>query len=260
MAVEKAYLKVYRRLKEQIERGAYPVGTLLPTETSLQQEFGVSRTTVRKAVSLLVADGYIHVQQGRGTEVVSGVPAPHYYKFHNVTGIQEHFSAPDKPILVRNMYIDRAFASPEAAEALELAPGAELYRIQRILCIDGRPFALVKNYVRVDLAPELDRHQGEFLDLYGFLQQQYGVAFQSGREHISAAAAGFVESQLLEVEPGAPLLLCTRHARAEQGPLEFAKTYLRPDRYDLVVQMQGWPPQGVTPMPTMLEQAETEQK
>ena len=250
---EKAYLKVYQRLKEQIEHGAYPVGTLLPTESSLQQEFGVSRTTVRKAVSLLVADGYIHVQQGRGTEVVSGVPAPHYYKFPNITSIQEVFSATDQPMLVRKMYIDRTPASSETAKALAIEPETPVFRIQRILCINGEPFALVKNYVRMDIAPELDRYQGQFLDLYSFLQEQYGITFQAGQEHISATAAGFVESQLLEVDPGAPLLLCTRYAQAEQYPLEFAKTYLRPDRYDLVVEMQGWPARGVLPIPTMLE-------
>lgn len=255
---EKAYLQVYHRLKEQIEHGAYPVGALLPTEASLQQEFAVSRTTVRKAVSLLVADGYIHVQQGRGTEVVSGVPAPHYYKFHNVTGIQEIFPAVDKPITMRSMYIDRAPANAETAKALEVAPETEVFRIQRILSIDGKPFALMKNYVRTDVAPGLDHYQAQLRDLYSFLEQQYGVTFASGCEHISAAAAGFVESQLLEVDPGAPLLLCTRYAHAERCPLEFAKTYLRPDRYDLVVQMQGWPAQGVTPMPTMLEHLENE--
>ena len=42
----------------------------LPTEDELQKEFAVSRTTVRRAISLLQADGLISVKQGYGTEIV----------------------------------------------------------------------------------------------------------------------------------------------------------------------------------------------
>ena len=65
-----AYRKVYTELKRQIKDGGYPAGTLLPTESELEAQFSVSRTTVRKAVSLLAGEGYLSVRQGRGTEVL----------------------------------------------------------------------------------------------------------------------------------------------------------------------------------------------
>ena len=66
------YLAVYNDLKEAILSGKYLRGSFLPTEVELTELYSVSRTTVRKAVSLLQSEKLVNVQQGRGTEVISG--------------------------------------------------------------------------------------------------------------------------------------------------------------------------------------------
>ena len=66
------YLSVYQDLKEAILSGKYLRGSFLPTEVELTEIYSVSHTTVRKAVSLLQEEKLVHVQQGRGTEVISG--------------------------------------------------------------------------------------------------------------------------------------------------------------------------------------------
>lgn len=64
-----AYKKVYSELKQLIKEGIYPAGSYLPTESQLEQQFNIGRTTVRKAVKLLVDESYVSVRQGCGTEV-----------------------------------------------------------------------------------------------------------------------------------------------------------------------------------------------
>jgi DNA-binding FadR family transcriptional regulator len=61
-------------LKERILSGAIAPGEKLPAESSLVEEFGVSRTVVREAVSRLQAAGLVETFQGRGSFVLS-VPA-----------------------------------------------------------------------------------------------------------------------------------------------------------------------------------------
>lgn len=56
-------------LRERIRRGVYPPDTPLPSEVHLVQEFGLSRTTVRRAIAQLKAEGLILVQHGRATRV-----------------------------------------------------------------------------------------------------------------------------------------------------------------------------------------------
>lgn len=60
------YYKVYSELRKRLESGEYAKGTLLPTEAELQEQFHVSRVTIRKAVELLSSEGYVVSQQGRG--------------------------------------------------------------------------------------------------------------------------------------------------------------------------------------------------
>jgi GntR family transcriptional regulator, transcriptional repressor for pyruvate dehydrogenase complex len=56
-------------LTERIGAGTYPLGSRLPTETEIINEFGVSRTVVRDAMSRLQATGYVVTRHGIGSFV-----------------------------------------------------------------------------------------------------------------------------------------------------------------------------------------------
>src|SRR5271165_1165768 len=68
------YAQVVAEIKNRIERGEYPPGSLLPSEHQLVTDFGVSRPTIVKALSALRQDGWIDTQQGKGS-FVRGRPA-----------------------------------------------------------------------------------------------------------------------------------------------------------------------------------------
>ncbi len=53
-------------LRDRIRRGEVPIGAILPTERELQAEFGVSRSTVRRALALLVGSGWAEASPNRG--------------------------------------------------------------------------------------------------------------------------------------------------------------------------------------------------
>ena len=68
-----AFAQVARQVIQAIETGQFPVGSRLPPEQQLSQEFGVSRPTVREALSCLQFAGYIEPRRGSGTLVISAV-------------------------------------------------------------------------------------------------------------------------------------------------------------------------------------------
>src|SRR5215475_2415511 len=68
------YAQVVAEIKKRIERGIYAPGSLLPSEHQLTGEFGVSRPTVVKSLSILRTDGWIETRQGKGS-FVRGRPA-----------------------------------------------------------------------------------------------------------------------------------------------------------------------------------------
>jgi GntR family transcriptional repressor for pyruvate dehydrogenase complex len=62
-------------LKSRILDGSLPPGDKVPSETELIEEYSVSRTVVREAITRLRAEGLIETFQGRGSFVLA-VPAP----------------------------------------------------------------------------------------------------------------------------------------------------------------------------------------
>ena len=58
--------QVYEGLREQIERGEYARGDVLPSRITLARRLGVSEFVVRAAMKRLVADKLVSVRPGRG--------------------------------------------------------------------------------------------------------------------------------------------------------------------------------------------------
>jgi DNA-binding GntR family transcriptional regulator len=63
------YLQIAAILRGEIERGVYPPGRPVPSETQLMQRFEVARLTARKAVRVLASEGLVEVVPGRGAYV-----------------------------------------------------------------------------------------------------------------------------------------------------------------------------------------------
>lgn len=61
---------IYQAIERGILKGVYEAGSYLPSENKLRQTYHVSRDTIRKALSLLMANGYIQKIQGKGSLVL----------------------------------------------------------------------------------------------------------------------------------------------------------------------------------------------
>ncbi len=72
------YAELGDLLREAIERGDYPVGSLLPTELELCERFEVSRYTARAALAQLITAGLVSRRPGSGTRVIAQREAMRY--------------------------------------------------------------------------------------------------------------------------------------------------------------------------------------
>ncbi len=66
------YQRIYAKLKEDILQGVYAAETFLPPENSMAEKYGVDRTTVRKAIELLIAEHMVERHVAKGTFVIYG--------------------------------------------------------------------------------------------------------------------------------------------------------------------------------------------
>ena len=72
------YFQLEQLLRDEIETGAYPPGSLIPTEKELIEHFGVSRTTVRQAIHDLVQEGLLYRTKSKGTFVALPKVSQHF--------------------------------------------------------------------------------------------------------------------------------------------------------------------------------------
>jgi DNA-binding FadR family transcriptional regulator len=87
--------RIYARVVEAILRGDFGAGGKLPTEGELAARFGVSRPTVREALSRLRSDGVIETRRGSGSHVVapgSGTPAPTTPPIASLADIERYYA------------------------------------------------------------------------------------------------------------------------------------------------------------------------
>ena len=161
-----AYIKIYNRLKNEIQKGTYPVGGFLPKEYELEEIYQVSRTTIRNAVKILAKEGMVEVRQGRGTRVLDHKAIQNYNK---VTSVTEALRKKGYEVTTGDMLIDVIEADKQTANELEIPEGTRVARIQRLQLADGEPVTLMENYIEYKRVPKIEEFQNEFVALYQFL-------------------------------------------------------------------------------------------
>ncbi len=151
MAKIPAYKQMYTSLKKDIKDGKYKPGTFLPTEAEMEAEYGVSRTTVRKAISLLTNEGYLSVTQGRGTEVQDISTSQHLNK---ITSFTETLRQRRHRVTTQGLALEKIPAPSFIRDILSLKEGDFVYHIQRVQCADGKPICIIENYLAANLVPD----------------------------------------------------------------------------------------------------------
>jgi len=64
------YRKIYEEFLKKIKDSTYPVGSKLPSEKEISEEYGVSRITSKRAIDELAEGGYVERTRGKGTYVI----------------------------------------------------------------------------------------------------------------------------------------------------------------------------------------------
>jgi GntR family transcriptional regulator len=235
------YVSISNKLEAEIHNGIYPTGTLLPTEKELMNLYQGSRTTIRRAVGLLQEAGYVKVQQGRGTEVLKQKIFSEPYGFHKdrpVAGVTSRI-IPEGEATTQGATVEIIPAEIQVAGLLSIETGVDVYRIQRVKLINDTVFGYVISYVPCHLFENLGIYSGKIFSLYQCLEENYGYHLTHAEEIVTAELSKFLESKLLDIPVGSPVLVFKRTACREKEIFEYSISYFRPDMYQMVVLMQG---------------------
>ncbi len=225
-SAEPLYAQIARLVGEEIQAGRLPAGAALPSEASLCTRFGVARSVVRQALSVLQSEGLIRKEQGRAAIVAARAELRRMVQ--RSTGLYEQFASSGMLLRTRILKLEKAVPPPEVAEFFGSQNGWLLERLRRI---DDMPIAFVRTWLPRDRVPRLDASQLEDASLHAVMARLYGIRPGRGRNRIRAVAADKELAERLETAVGAPLLMLEGQGMDAQGrPMEFFTTWHRPEQ------------------------------
>jgi GntR family transcriptional regulator len=234
------YLQIREILVRRIER-EMRVGDQLPTEHVLCEEFGVSRETVRDALSGLEADGLISRTPGHGTFVARLPPVTRETR---LTGLTEDFSRFKFDTEARVLSKGPVLPQPAVAEIMATPRDEMVYRIFRLRFFEGAPFGLHEAFLPLDVGARVARLDLSKTSIVHVLRSSLRLDIWEDHQTIEALAADTEVARLLEVGIGSPVLHVVRLFKigADQ-PIVLFRAHYRADRYYYTVKLaQGAPP------------------
>jgi len=227
--------QVYLVLHDEITRGFYAESGLLPKEDALCERFGVSRITVRRALSDLAAKGLVERRQGLGTFVRSG-PVE---RTNPSLGILDQLSKTARETQVKVIDVSHEVPPPDIAASLHIGPGERATHALRLRSSAGEPVMLTDAWVPLPLGSRVSAAALRKQALYEILMAQ-GVKFGRVVQETTAQAADPNLASWLKVELGAPILKLVRVMHNPEGqPVEFITVYLPPGRSRILTDYPG---------------------
>ena len=213
------YHQAARLLEDAIADGRLPRGSKLESELELAARLGISRPTIRAAIKQLVDKGLLVRRRGIGTIVA---PRP-VRRAVALTSLYDDLEAAGREPVTRVLGFERVPCPPDIAEHLGLESGATVLSLDRLRVANSgshAPIALMYNAVPTGLL-EIEKRDLERTGLYELFRRA-GITPHVATQHIGARKAGTEEAELLEVEPGDPVLTMTRVAYDTGGrPIEY---------------------------------------
>lgn len=222
------YREVRRLILAELKKGTWKAGERLPTEPVLARHFGISISTVRKAVDALVDEHILVRQAGRGTFAASrGEQAfEMFFQFVDDSGLRTEVTSE----LVR-FSVRRA----DARERLQLLlkPGDSVARITNLRRLKGNPVMVDRLCVPLTVFPGLNREEfaARSSSIYGFYQEMFGVTVIRVEEKLVAVSADAGAAAALGLSKGTPVLQVDRLAFSyDDHPVEYRRRFVNTSR------------------------------
>lgn len=223
------YHQILLGLTERIESGEIGVGDRLPSEADLVAEFGVSRTTARRALDELRRQGLVRREPGRGTFLASPRLRSNLAYLHSFSEEIERWGYTPGARLVS---LEEQAADEEVAAWLGVEVGEEVVFVRRLRLADERPIFVCNSHLPISRFPALKDADYGTVSLSRLLEERTGCRIEQARQWIGAATAEPEVAGLLEISAGVPVLKIRRITCVTgEEPVEVVEAFFHPERY-----------------------------
>ncbi|MGD0983949.1 MAG: GntR family transcriptional regulator [Acidimicrobiales bacterium] len=235
------HLQLRKLLEHEIQTGRWPQDGRLPSEPFLSEYYSVSRATVRQALHALEQQGLIRKEKGRGAFVNRTSPGSWFFQWAG--GLFDDELSRSGVTVESTVLRACTERLPDwAADALQLARGADGVTLERLRRVDGELASYVVNHLPNEYVAVLTEIQKEATaSLYWTLREQCSVEVAGSSRTLEAVAASASLARHLGVRSRFPLVYIQSVTRdAASKPIDCYRAWLRTDRLRIALETDTW--------------------
>lgn len=193
------YYQIYTYLKDSIESNLTHSNEWLESETKLQEQFSVSRTTIRAALELLEKNNYIQRAQGKKAKIVYKKDSPFWANLLDFTNDLNVRGGSLESIVLS---VKKVIPEPKIALLLRLTVHDYAYYVSRIRTIHGEKLVWTESYLPLWIKTDLTKiHFDQKTSLRKILSEE-GIEFETCDETIEVTEANLAVVKLLDLDDG----------------------------------------------------------
>lgn len=227
------YRQIADHLRTSIESRELTPGAQLPSESSLMSTYGVSRVTARRALSVLVTDGLVTSEHGRGWFVRRQPPVRRLSsdrfarRGEGKAAFTVDMESNNRSFAVDVLFVGRAGAPANVLDRLGLKPGTDVVVRRRRYLSEGQPIELATSYIPVDIAggTPIEQVNPGAGGIYARMEDK-GFVFERYQEEVTARMPTEEEVRVLSLPVGAPVIHLVRTATASGRAVEICDTVM----------------------------------
>ncbi|MEY8441103.1 GntR family transcriptional regulator [Lactobacillaceae bacterium 24-114] len=199
------YRSVMKDIKQKILSGQYP-DMRLPDERSLSNSYQVSRSSIKRALSVLAQQGIIFKKRGSGTFI-----NPLYLKNRSLfryegsnLGVTDSFKFDGKKQGIKLLDYQVIPASKELQQDLFLDENDFVYKVRRLRLIDDQPFMIENGYIPIKIIPTLSPAIVKS-SIFNYLENSTGKRVTKSFMSISVAPSKIEDRRMLKLKENEPV-------------------------------------------------------
>lgn len=217
------YKQIIDDLKKKIFAGVF-VDMRLPDERTLSETYQVSRSSVKRALTLMANAGIIFKKRGSGTFI-----NPLYLKNESIfnyegsnLGVTDNFQMHGKKPQIKVLNFEVIPPTEELQRDLFLQPHDFVYKIIRLRLFDDQPFMIETGYIPIKIAPRLSQKIIEG-SIFNYLEDSYNLAVTKSFSAIFAEPSNVNDQKLLHLKETEPVSIMEGIFFLDNGtPFEFS--------------------------------------
>ena len=230
------YFQLKKLISEEIENGSYPPDAMIPTEKELSQLFGISRTTVRQAITELVQEERLYRIKSKGTFVCR--PKIQQEFMTTLIPFNEDMLRAGKVPSTEVLALEVVRPPQEVAQQLELPADGQAVYLYRKRCADGIPVVRVETYLPYDSCAFVLEHDFNRESLYQVLALHDETNITNITRICEARAANTEDASVLDTKRGKPIQYFLSRGYNRQGkPIEYSVARYRGDQNSFEVRV-----------------------